>query len=289
MFTVILPKPISSSVTRATALASRINPIARPENIDVNRTLSTFELIIIIAGVAVALILSIYIFVRLRSLKNQSQTPESSGKYSSAVDTMLVTSVQDQTLVQTSVGLSIPASKEVSEMDFILKALLGKGGGGSVYYAKALTKSLQKCGETAVAKVLQGNYSSLSEPAKAMFNQEIGIMEMLQLKGGFAEMLGYSLKPCTIIMKLYKHGSLANWIRNNHIGSLMAIIEFCLNIATSISTMHKVQLAHCDLKPDNILIDEDRPGHFKCVITDSGICHFLSESIIDAKSFNHIN
>jgi serine/threonine protein kinase len=53
--------------------------------------------------------------------------------------------------------------------------------------------------------------------------------------------------------------------------------------------MHKVQLAHCDLKPDNILIDEDRPGHFKCVITDFGICHVLSESIIDAKSFNHIN
>jgi hypothetical protein len=55
-----------------------------------------------------------------------------------------VTAVQDQTLVQTSIGLSIPASKEGSEMDFILKTLFGKGGGGSVYYAKALTKSLQK-------------------------------------------------------------------------------------------------------------------------------------------------
>ncbi|KAI3656638.1 hypothetical protein MP638_007412 [Amoeboaphelidium occidentale] len=289
MFTVIFPKPISSSVTGTTALASRINPIVRPVNVDENAALSSFELIIIIASVAVALILSIFIFVRVRSLKRLSQTPDNSGKFSSFLDTKFVTAVQDQTLVQTSVGLSIPASKEVSETDFILKTLLGKGGGGSVYYAKALTKNLKKYGETVVAKVLQGNYSSLSEPAKAMFNQEIGIMEMLQFKGGFAEMLGYSLKPCTIIMKLYKHGSLANWIRSNHIGSLRAIMEFCLNIATSISTMHKLLLAHCDLKPDNILIDEDRPGHFKCVITDFGICHVLSESIIDAKSFNHIN
>jgi WD40 repeat protein len=85
MFTVILPKPISFSVPRTTALASRINPTLRPDNVNENATLSSFELVLILVGIAVALILSIFIFVRARSLKKQSQTPDSSGKFSSAV------------------------------------------------------------------------------------------------------------------------------------------------------------------------------------------------------------
>jgi serine/threonine protein kinase len=52
--------------------------------------------------------------------------------------------------------------------------------------------------------------------------------------------------------------------------------------------MHSHCLAHCDLKPQNVLVKvaDGIPCFF---ITDFGITQVLSESIIAAKSFHIIN
>lgn len=52
--------------------------------------------------------------------------------------------------------------------------------------------------------------------------------------------------------------------------------------------MHSHFLAHCDLKPQNILVEVEN-GLLSCYLTDFGITQILSEKIIAAKTFNVIN
>ncbi|KAI3655805.1 hypothetical protein MP638_004117 [Amoeboaphelidium occidentale] len=115
-------------------------------------------------------------------------------------------------------------------------------------------------------------------------------MEMLRGRGPFVELLGYGLNPCVILMKLYPLGSLSAWIRSsNMLWSKKLLFNFLDDIVSAVSIMHKLQLAHCDLKPDNVLIDEPQSGRFSCVLTDFGITQILSESIVDAKVFKVFN
>jgi serine/threonine-protein kinase len=130
----------------------------------------------------------------------------------------------------------------------------------------------------------------MSPIEKSLFDQEIGIMEMLRGRGHFVELLGYGWNPCLILMKLYPLGSLSAWIRSsNMLKSKRILFSFAADIVSAVSIMHKLQLVHCDLKPDNVLIEETQPGRYACVLTDFGITQILSESIVDAKAFNVFN
>ncbi|KAI3655187.1 hypothetical protein MP638_001570, partial [Amoeboaphelidium occidentale] len=58
--------------------------------------------------------------------------------------------------------------------------------------------------------------------------------------------------------------------------------------AHALSIMHSHYLAHCDIKPQNILVELEN-GVPTCFITDFGITQILSEKIIAAKTFNVMN
>jgi serine/threonine-protein kinase len=91
-------------------------------------------------------------------------------------------------------------------------------------------------------------------------------------------------------MKLYSLGSLSSFIKKmNALWSKTLIMSFAQDIVVAVGIMHKLELAHCDLKPDNILIEKHESGRYTCVLTDYGITQILSESIIDAKAFIAFN
>jgi serine/threonine protein kinase len=52
--------------------------------------------------------------------------------------------------------------------------------------------------------------------------------------------------------------------------------------------MHCYYLAHCDLKPQNVLV-EVVDGIPTCYLTDFGITQVLSETILASRAFNVIN
>jgi serine/threonine protein kinase len=244
----------------------------------------------IIIGAAVVLLISLFVSCRLLLVKTSTWHESPTVAKTSDIGRTNNTTLQGMTLAPTNIGISIPASKSVNETDFIITGQLGKGGGGDVFFAIPGTNSLRKYGERIVAKRFKKTYNSMNPNEKSMFDQEIGIMEMLGGRGHFAELIGYALNPCTILMKLYSLGSLSSFMKKMDVlWSKTVKMSFAQDIFEAVGIMHKLELAHCDLKPDNILIDENHYGRYTCVLTDFGITQILSDSIIDAKAFIAFN
>jgi WD40 repeat protein/tRNA A-37 threonylcarbamoyl transferase component Bud32 len=280
------PEMVTSSSTSATL--TRIPPRNSTNGQESTSISLTLLIIIIVAAVVLTIVLVFTCRWLTVKISQENSSPEVANY--SGQDTVNITAGVEMTLAPTSIGVSIPASKLVTERDYILLGRLGKGGGGEVFYATPLTGPLKLYGEKIVAKKMPKSYAMMSVNERSMFDQEIGIMEMLKGRGHFVELLGYGLNPCVILMKLYSHGSLSAWIQNSkRFWTKRLMTDFISDIFNAVSIMHKIQLAHCDLKPDNILIDEPQPGYFTCVLTDFGITQILSDSIIDAKAFKYIN
>lgn len=278
---------LTTSIT-ATTVASRRPPIISGEPQE-SSTISA-AIIGIIIGAVLILILALGASCRMLSAKYSGTYESPTLAITTDLEPKNNTALQEMTLAPTNVGISIPASKMVKEQDFVLAGLLGRGGGGDVSFATPTSNTLRKYGDRIVAKRIKKKYSAMSPNEKAMFDQEIGIMEMLGGRGHFVELLGYSLNPCTILMKLYSLGSLTSFIEKMRaIWSKVLILSFVEDIFVAVGIMHRLELAHCDLKADNILIDRTEFGRYICVLTDFGITQILSESIIDAKAFNSFN
>jgi serine/threonine-protein kinase len=66
------------------------------------------------------------------------------------------------------------------------------------------------------------------------------------------------------------------------------MLKILREVSGALKTMHSHYLAHCDLKPQNILVQLDRNVP-SCSLTDFGITQVLSEKILATKAFNVIN
>ena len=154
-----------------------------------------------------------------------------------------------------------------------------RGGYGSVLQVQD-----QNTGEIYAAKVLNNHESS--ERYKKMVNREISIMIRLQ-HPTIIKLIGYSLTDfkdsdnVTMIMQFSKKGSLSELISNSRKGLLDNIYDnttrqiILIGIARGMMLLHKNNTIHRDLKPDNILLDDN----LHPLITDFGlskICDTIS-------------
>ncbi|KAI3656234.1 hypothetical protein MP638_001690 [Amoeboaphelidium occidentale] len=90
-----------------------------------------------------------------------------------------------------------------------------------------------------------------------------------------------------MILKNYHHGSLDGWLRKNKCGTRIGL-KILNETACALHVMHSHYLAHCDLKPQNILVELDN-GMPSCHLTDFGITQVLSDKIIATKAFHVIS
>jgi serine/threonine protein kinase len=88
-------------------------------------------------------------------------------------------------------------------------------------------------------------------------------------------------------MKYYPEGSLDHWIKKNQMESSLKY-KFVNEIASASNTMFTHDLAHCDLKTQNMLI-EIQNGKPTCYLTDFGITQVLSEKLMAFKLFDLVN
>jgi serine/threonine protein kinase len=126
--------------------------------------------------------------------------------------------------------------------------------------------------------------SKINEEA---FYQEVGIMILLSSFPYFCKIIGYTENPLSMILKNYPDGSLSAWLGMKKYGTKI-IIKILKETALALSIMHSYYLAHCDLKPQNILVELEN-GVPSCFLTDFGITQILSEKIIATKAFHVIN
>ncbi|XP_057719548.1 LRR receptor-like serine/threonine-protein kinase EFR [Arachis stenosperma] len=79
-----------------------------------------------------------------------------------------------------------------------------------------------------------------------------------------------------LILSLMPNGSLERWLHSEHHGlSMIQRLNIMIDVAEAMDYLHNggsVPIIHCDLKPSNILLDEDMVAH----VTDFGIAKLLS-------------
>lgn len=75
-----------------------------------------------------------------------------------------------------------------------------------------------------------------------------------------------------IVMPYFKKGSLYNLLQNESL-TIREIIKYALDFLQAVYYIHKNNMVHCDIKPNNILISDEN----KAILTDFGSALYLNE------------
>ncbi|KAI3655741.1 hypothetical protein MP638_003479, partial [Amoeboaphelidium occidentale] len=189
-----------------------------------------------------------------------------------------------KTVVNTVIGISKHAAYLVGNSNLATVKKLASGGGGEIFLARVMNAFLkEKTGNLVIQKIVFVK-NKISEEA---FYQEVGIMIMLSPFPNICRIIGFTEKPLSMILQYYPGGSLQDWIQRNNFGRDVAI-KLSKEISLALKIMHSYYLAHCDLKPQNVLI-EVTAGIPTSYLTDFGITQVLSEKILASRSFYVIN
>jgi serine/threonine protein kinase len=135
------------------------------------------------------------------------------------------------------------------------------------------------------------NLEQSKELKQKVFEKEIAFLWFLGQSKYFPRMLGFNVKSSAIVMRLYKFGSLKDFLStNNRIGNPL-ILRILREVISGIKFMHDNDITHNDIKPGNILMDKDSSGQPSAVLSDFGnamvlegssnqkVCNFKTDDI----------
>ena len=172
---------------------------------------------------------------------------------------------------------------QISTNDFEIIKLIKEGGFSSVYSVRH-----KKSKKIYAAKVIHRIFPPIEYIQKTI--SEIFYMISIQHLT-IAKFYGYSSTDfqgednVTIFMKLYKNGSLSDYIKKCR--QSLADLEFdytkrlkiLIGISYGLAILHANGFCHCDIKPDNILLDKK----FRACICDFGLSKYKKDNINNEK------
>jgi serine/threonine protein kinase len=80
-----------------------------------------------------------------------------------------------------------------------------------------------------------------------------------------------------IIVSEFQGDIVLSRFRNSYKFTIKDIINLFFDLLKGINELHKLRILHCDIKPDNIIINEDEDGLITLVLIDFGILRTLFE------------
>jgi serine/threonine protein kinase len=157
-----------------------------------------------------------------------------------------------------------------------LTRLLGAGGFGEVYEADHRLLQ-QKC---AIKLLLERHFHDSNQ--RARFLREARTQAMLDhpnilplLEVGEEDTILY------LVMPFYHRGTLNDFLRQRTVPLPPAEVErVLLQICAALGYAHTRNIAHLDLKPDNILLHEDG----RLILSDFGLAHLIKQGRMEAGS-----
>ena len=145
--------------------------------------------------------------------------------------------------------------------------MIGRGAYGEIYlvfsnkYQKEFACKVFNCKENDFEKM------------KKSFNKEIETVQQLSHQNIIKYYDHFVEKHCFyIILEYCSNGTLFNFVRMRQLPDA-SLYRCAYQILSALEYMHSKNIAHLDIKPDNILVDE----HCRLIVTDFGLAKNMSD------------
>ncbi|KCV67548.1 serine/threonine protein kinase [Fonticula alba] len=185
----------------------------------------------------------------------------------------------DSTVLNTILELSLPGAIQVSlAADFLALdgAALGAGTQASVFAARAIGAGVSTrlgCPDIVAIKQLKGN--KLTPLQVTLLQNEIALMWLLRDCAHIVRIYGYSDQPPAIVMECFQ-SDLATLLRSDIALPLSTLLSLAQQWTSGLEAMHDRGIAHCDLKPANVLVSPAHGQSWQVALGDLGTARNLS-------------
>ena len=190
-------------------------------------------------------------------------------------------------------AIAMPGFLEINPAALRQKFEIARGGAGVIYMCEIVDPGLRQRLFPINVCVAKGSMNPYALDMD-LFRQEVSIMYHCMKKRNIAKLIGYTSTPPMIVMQFYPLGSLSEWI---HRGirefpfSIYTVYNLAHGTASGLIALHFSGIAHCDVKPKNILLESvptARGLALRALLSDFGVSRILHERM-QVQKFRRVN
>jgi hypothetical protein len=189
------------------------------------------------------------------------------------------------TIEMADAGLIIPGLREFHRDEYKAVQFISKGTIGEIFLAEAVSPQLKWLAQVVIVKQIGMVDVAVPGAVRTAFDLELQFMASVHEFKHCAKVIGYCTNPVSMIMLFYPQGSLKMFLYHPET-KIPWKLRFSLaqDIAKGIQSIHSKGIVHCDVKPDNILLDIDADSkRLYCLISDFSMAKSLPPKSLQIK------